>query len=383
MTYMTRDRQNGLGLNLAFGVIFAFFAFRYNYGNDYVAYWEGFGNINAWGWDQIDVADERWEPGWVFLHIFFRPFGFFAMIAFTSLATCIVFYRLIRNFVPAQLQWFAVFLYVFDPFLFLVPASAMRQNIGVLLFLIAIEFLYKKKRLIFIYLALTILAATFHKTAYVLPPLFLLAFLNIKINKTVAGIFVLVFIAMFLAGGQLLGYVNMIVESYLPKYAGYLLGSGGKMNTGVGFAFSMFQLISILYFAGLEFAPHAEESLELPEQQGGDFLPSEDDSYLPSVDPHAVFLNLKARRLLFKIAIMTFMFLPVSLHLAMFGRVNMYFLPVLIVVYPIMLSTTKSVIFYVMFLFAMIGFTLFKFATFFLLPGWDAFKTYQTIFSAM
>jgi len=320
LTYLTRDRQNGLGLKLAFAVIFVFLALRYDYGNDYMAYLEGFGNINIWGWGQATVTDRYWEPGWVFLNILFRPFGFFALVAFTSLATCIVFYRLIRNFVPAQFQWFAVFLYAFDPYMILVPASAMRQTIGILLFLIAIEFLYKKKRLIFVYLALTIVAATFHKTAYVLPILFLLAFLNIKINKTVAGIFVLVFIAMFLAGGQLLGYVNMIVESYLPRYAGYMLGRGAKFHSGVGFAFSMFQLISILYFAGLEFAPHAEESLELPEQQGGDFLPSEDDSYLPSVDPHAVFLNLKARRLLFKIAIMTFMFLPVSLHLAMFGR---------------------------------------------------------------
>jgi len=381
LTYLTRDRQNGLGLKLAFVVIFAFLALRYDYGNDYMAYLEGFGDITVWDWDQIAITTEHWEPGWMFLHILFRPFGFFAMVAFTSLATCIIFYRFIRNFVPAQLQWFAVFLYVFDPDLMLIPASAMRQNVGILLFMIAIEFLYKKKKLIFVYLLLTIVAATFHKTAYVLPLLFVLAFVNIRINKVIGGILVLVFIAMFLAGGQFLGYINMIVDSYLPKYAGYLLGSGARLTSGIGVAFALFQLLCILYFASLEFAPHAKESLEFQEQQGDDFLPTEHD--LPTEDRYAAFLNLKARRLLFKIAIITFIFIPLALQLAMIGRINMYFTPMLMAVFSIILFSTRSVIFYVMFLSAMIGFTLFKFVMFFLSPVWaEKFGTYQTIFSA-
>lgn len=216
------------------------------------------------------------------------------------------------------MQWLAVFLYVFDPYMFLVPASAMRQNVGIVLFLIAIEFLYKKKKHIIVYLALTVVAATFHKTAYVLPPLVLLAFINIKISKLVATGIVFIFASLFLFGNQLYPYVNILVEAVFPKYAHYLYGSGSSFNTGIGFAYAMFQLISILYFAGIEF--HEEQELFVPEQpQDSDTLyPQEDSGVLP-VDPHAVFLNLKARRLLFKLAIITFLFMPLGMQLLMNG----------------------------------------------------------------
>jgi len=365
-------------------VIFVFLALRYDYGNDYMGYLEGFEGITLWEGSQISLTGEKWEPGWVLLHIVFRPFGFFALVAFTSLLTCIAFYRFIRNFVPARFQWFAVFLYVFDPYLFLVPASAMRQNVGIILFLFAIEFLCKKKRHIVIYLILAIAAATFHKTAYVLLPLVLLAFINVKINKGVASIVALLFASMFFFGNEMFGYVNILVEMFVPKYANYMLGSGRRLNTGVGFAYAMFQLISILYYVGMEVSEQAEESPGFQEQQHSNHLADEQEQYLLPIEPYAAFPDLKARRLLYKIAIMTFMFTPLALQVGMLGRVNMYFAPVLIAVFPIILCATKDAFFYVIFLYSLIGFTLFRFLTFFLSPVWrNKFGTYQTIFSEL
>ena len=71
------------------------------------------------------------------------------------------------------------------------------------------------------------------------------------------------------------------------------------------------------------------------------------------------------------------------MQLAMLGRVGMYFSPIMIAVYPIILFTTKNRFFYVTFLCSLMFMILFKFLVFFQSPVWrDYFDTYQTIFSA-
>jgi hypothetical protein len=378
LTYLTRRKQNGVGLKMAFFVIFVFLAIRYDYGNDYMAYLDGFNEITTHF--KIFLTGEMWEPGWRFLHILFKPFGFFAMIGFTSLATCVVFYWFVRSYVPAKYQWLAIFLYIFDPYLILVPASGMRQNVAILLFLVATRFLYKKK--VIIYLLLTCVGATFHISAIVLPPFVLLAYVNFKINKFIASIISLMFASMFLVGPKLFFYASQFVHRFVPTYARYYLYYGGsKFGTGLGFIYALFQLIAVLYFAGIEFAPHTETSED--DEQDMEFVPSLEDTEQMPRDPKAAFLNLAARRLLFKLAIISFLFTPLALQAMMFIRLNMYFTPVLIAVFPIILFTTKDRFFHLVFLSSLMAFTLFKFWAFFQSPVWrDKFGTYQTIFSA-
>lgn len=377
LTYLTRGRQNSVGLKMAFVVIFMFLALRYDYGNDYMAYLDGYNDITAN--IQIFFTGERWEPGWNFLQFIFKPFGFFAMVGFTSLATCVVFYRFIRDYVPSQYQWLAVFLYAFDPYLFLVPASAMRQNMGILLFIISIDFLYKKK--IIIYLLLTITAATFHKSGVILLPVLLLAFLNIKIDKLAAAVIAIGYAAIFTLGDIVFPYISSILFAHFEQYA-EAYSEGSTFHSGIGFVYSLFLLCAILYFAGIEFNSQSESGdlQDIPEEMEVSLVPSFET---PIMDKHTKFLNIQARRLLFKVAIMTFVFTPLSLQLAMIGRINMYFTPILIAVYSIIAYTTKDRFFKLIFIGSLIPFTLFRFWAFFLSPVWqDKFGTYQTIFSA-
>lgn len=378
LTYLTRYKQNGDGLKMAFFIIFVFLALRYDYGNDYMGYLDGFSEITSYG--SIFFTGERWESGWNALNFLFKPFGFFVLIGFTSLATCVVVYWFIRSYVPASYQWLAVFLYVFDPYQILVNASAMRQNIAILLFLFATKFLYKKKMTI-VYLLLTGLGATFHKSAIVLLPLALLAYINFKINKIIAIVVILMYVSLFLFGDQIFPYINMFIGAHFEKYAeSYLYGGGSKFNSGLGLIYALFQLIAILYYAGIEFAHSTKES---ESGQDIEFVPSLEDTELMPTDPNAAFLNVAARRLLFKLAIITFIFTPLGLQVMMIGRINMYFTPVMMVVFPIILFTTKDRFFHLVFLSSLMAFTLFKFWAFFLSPVWrDKFGTYQTIFSA-
>ncbi len=378
LTYLSKHTQNGYGLKAAFFLIFVFLGIRYDYGNDYLTYLQRFESISFWG-TQIKITGENWEPGWVFLHLIFHPFGFFALIAFTSLLTAVVYYRFIRNYVPAKYQWFAVYLYFFDPYTMLIPASAMRQSFAVLLFLIAFEFLHKKKSHILIYIIIVLMAASVHKTAYILLLIAFFPFFNIKLNKFVATLFVLFLSSLFFFGGQILLYVNAVVESLFPDYVkSYLYYGGVSINSGIGFIYVIFQMLSILYFAGVEFTSHGQDDmLEINDTANSDYY-----DYGGNNTAVPLKLNLSARRLFFKIAILTFIILPISLHIVMFGRLNMYFLPMLIVVYPMILNTTKDRFFHFILMYSLLGFTMFKFVVFFINPIWhDKFSTYQTIFS--
>ncbi len=378
LTYISKTRQNGWGLKAAFLVIFIFLALRYDYGNDYMAYLDGYNEITSN--IQIFLTGMRWEPGWNLLHIIFKPFGFFAMVAFMSLATCVVFYRFIRNFVPVQYQWLAVFLYVFDPYQILVPASAMRQNLGIIVFLVALEYLYKKR--IIIYLLLGLLAFSFHKSGIILLPLAVLPFVNIKINKFVASLLFMLFVFFFLFGSHIYSFITQITGGYFAQYAqSYVEATAARraqLTTGFGFVYSLFLLASVLYYAGIEYV----RSDESPEEGSMLFSEPQDAGWVPA-EQSGIFPSVPARRLLFMLAFISFLFTPLAFQLAIIGRLNMYFTPILIAVYPIIAYTTRDKFFKLVFLSSLIAFTLFRFWAFFLSPVWQAkFGTYQTIFSA-
>ena len=116
------------GLKASFTLIFLFLSLRYNFGNDYKAYLEAF--YNNYGYSSIDFFDKsnQFESGWMFLNYLFQPFGFFAMTAVLAFFHCMVLYNIVNKFVPKKQQWFAVFIYVFNPYFMLVYSSAMRDR---------------------------------------------------------------------------------------------------------------------------------------------------------------------------------------------------------------------------------------------------------------
>jgi len=367
LTFLSQGRQNGLGLKAAFSIVFVFLALRYDYGNDYMGYlieFEHFGLF--YERKAVEVSEMWWEPGWVLLNILFQPFGFYTLVIVTSLLTCVVMYRFVRNFVPAPYQWLAIFLYVFDPYLLLVSASAMRQNMAILVFLVGVEFLCKKRFLG--YFLLVAAAWSFHKSSLVLVPIALLAFVNIKINKFFAVLCLLTYVSLFVYGEFVFAFITSMSGVLFEKYAeSYSHGGGASINLGIGLAYSTVLFMSVLYFAGVEFNRDevADGERVLSKQAG-------------------LFASQAARRLLFKLAIVSFMFTPLAFQLAMVSRINMYFTPVMIAVYPIILFTTKNALYRLMFLGSLIPFTLYRFVSFFRSEVWQAkFGTYQTIFSAI
>lgn len=338
--YLAKYKEFKFGLKLSFLIIFIFLALRFDFGNDYMTYYKDFITLSSFS--SIDFFDKTlyYEPGWLLLIRLFKPFGFFALVMCLSLINCIIFYFFIKRYVQVQYFWLAIFIYVFTPGFMLVHASAMRQSIAINLFIFAIPYIYKKD---FIrYLICIVAGSFFHFSSIVLIPVFFLVFLNWKINNFWGSIIFLVFISLFIFGDSISPILYEIIGNFFQEYEGYI-GTAAELGTGVGVLFLSGLLLFIIFYS----------------------------RYQP-----------KEINILFNIAIIGFMFIPIGLLVAMVSRVSMYFTPVTIVVYPILITKIKKRIQKFVLTFFLIAFTLYSFYSFYNSEIFGkAYGNYKTIFS--
>ncbi len=344
LAFFARFKNWEFLLKISFGLLFVFLALRYDYGNDYQAYLKDFMRLSFSDFTSYSKTT-HFEPGWTFLCYLFRPLGakgFFAMTAVLALFNCVVYYRFIKRYVPSAYYWLAVFLYVFNPYFMLVHASAMRQSVAISLFLLAVDFLYKKNAIgYFICIGL---AALIHLSALILLPVFLLGMFNWKINKATAAGLLASYIAIIFMGEVFREPVANFIATYFERYAVYNAQIGAEIGTGMGLLFYTLLFILILWYEQYQTRENA---------------------------------------IVFKLAVVSYLLLPVSIIIMALGRCTMYFQPVTIVVLPMVFANMKNVIVRYAVMFALIAITLLSFNGFFHSKVWEKkFGTYQTIFSS-
>lgn len=369
--YIAQLKRLRFCLKISFLVIFLFLALRYNYGSDYPAYFDIFFSLNKFRLEDIkDIWMQTFvfsiigsdnpalqlgvgnpsniELGWQALCLLFQPLGFFAMVAALALFNCMVYYYFIKKYVPPAYYWFAVFLYVFTPELMLFNLSGMRQSVAISIFLLSINYIYKKDFLR--YALLIFLATLFHTSAIILLPVYLLGVLNFKIDIPKAIVIFALFALLFLLKGPLSQVMSSFISTYAVKYEVY--DNPGVMRTGLGIVlYAIIMIILLLY-----------------------------DRY-----------QSKEMSLLFKIATLSIFVIPFTLILQMISRIGMYFQPVLFVAaYPfILLKMDKffpksSLLARYSFIVIIAFWIIYMFWTFMNSPEeWMmSFRSYDTIFSS-
>lgn len=326
------------GLKLALFTVFLFLALRFDFGNDYMSYLNMFESIS-----KSNHEIKGLEFGWFYLNKVFVPFGFFFLQAFLAGCTVFILHRFIKKYVPRQYFWFAVFIYIFSPYQMLVLSSAMRQAVGVIIFLLSIDSLVEKK--LVRYLLLISLAASFHTSAAFLYILIFIPFVNWKLRFYHLIFIAVIFTLPIFYIDKLNQWIELTVLQYAVFYESYIESSQTEINVGLGFA-----LIVIINFALMWFM-------------------QKDDDY--------------SRNILYKIAIISFLFIPISFGIHMIGRLSFYLTPILMVVYPLVFIRIKNPYFRLLFSSVVLLFTLYQFFSFFQSEVWrDQFSNYQTIFSA-
>ncbi len=341
--YFGQFKEYEKGLKIAFLPIFLFLSLRYDYGNDYHAYYEQFQLLQSYGLERFQLYNKM-EIGWVYLNYIFSPLGFFAMVAFLSYFNCVVYYKIIKEFVPKKYYWLAVFLYVFNPYIMLVHLSAMRQSLAILIFLLALKFFLKKR---IVHFALVIIFASFfHKSVLLILPLIFLLLSKWKINLKASIIVVIIFVSLFFLGSLISGYVNLFLTTYLVKYAHHtendvevILGSGLVILS------MLIALLVTLYYTEIQ-----DEKLKY----------------------------------IFKIYIISFFIIPISLYVFLVSRTGFYLSVFSILVYPNIVDSVKNNLSKKIILFFFIAITGYNFYVFFKSPIWqEDYGTYQTILSRL
>lgn len=340
--YLTKYKHGQWGLKASFTLIFLFLALRYDFGNDYKTYLNSFIAMN---WNQslennLYFWILQFEPGWLFLNWLFGSLGFFALTAVLALINCIIYYCFIKKYLSAQYYWIAVFIYIFNPVFMLTHVSAMRQSIAIMLFVFSLDYLYQKSAIRFFFCI--VLASLFHISAIVLFPLYFLGLSNWRVAKKTGVIIFSIFVSLFLFGQAISPYFKKIIASVSDRYVDYQVI--GEFSSGLGVIYVSGCLLLTLYF---------ERSQN------------------------------KKTALLFKIAIISYLLMPLNLIFDLSGRLVMYFTIATIIVCPIILINLKKPLYKYSYLSIIIMFTIYKFFQHFNEEfNKDHYSIYHTIFSA-
>ena len=329
-----------LAISVSFVALFVFLAIRCDFGNDYQNYerihWiiQNKGMMSRW------LTYSGCEA-YSFLNFLFKDF--YVMIAFISFLYCYIVYRLITNNCDKRYWALSIFILTFNPYILLVQASSLRQTMAILVFIVAVDFAYKKN--IIAYFCLIYLASLFHSSAVVLYPVYFLLCFDWKESFVLAVIMCALMV--ILSGSA--------VTSFVGDVSGSVIGQGKTENYMVGENSVRATILSSLYLLFMLFAyPEAEEK-------------------------DAIYLRL---------GIVSALCAVVALRVAMFTRIQMYFEIFTIVAIPVAFKSIKAPKFFLLsnelyrFLWIALLIIIYflRVYSFFTNPTWESFVEYQTIF---
>jgi hypothetical protein len=143
--------KNNFGLIISFILIFIFLALRFDFGNDYLAYYEHFDSVKDSYWSDVDLLygenliAGQMEFGYVLLVKFISLFSiFFFFIVIHSFLMCSVYYFLIKKYIDIKFAWLGVLIFVFLPDILSVELSAIRQALAIFCFMFSVRYLIER-----------------------------------------------------------------------------------------------------------------------------------------------------------------------------------------------------------------------------------------------
>ena len=327
-------------LLLPFAVLFIFAALRYDYGNDYMSYANIFKNLTRYDYNLL-IGEE------LFVLLNKISPSYQVMLIVVSLFFLFMVYKLISENVNIEYFGIAFLIFVINPYLFLVNLSAVRQSIAIALFIIAIEFAYKRK--IIPYIIFIAIATLFHNSAIVLLPIYFIA--NGKELKkwqiiTVVGIFIFI----LLTPDVLFGFIEEVLSFLDNANYNYYFDNGTENSLRATF-------LSALY---------------------GVYV-------LMNIN------RLSGKKLMFaKLYLLSIAFAVLAIRLSMLTRIQMYFDIFSVVAIPAIIEENyknndnyeSRIINIYGFPLLLLAIYLLRYYSFFTNDLWESFVTYKTIFEA-
>ena len=169
LNFLTKKPYKKICFQISFLILFVFSALRYQYGSDYNSYYTFFHHVKE-GYGNLEIE----EIGFYFINKIFP--SFYLMVAVLSGIFLAFIYKLVISHLEVEEYKYALFIFLVDPYLFLMSLSMMRQAFAIVLFGMAIYFARQKKYVYYILICL--LATTIHTSAIILIPFVFVANTN-------------------------------------------------------------------------------------------------------------------------------------------------------------------------------------------------------------
>lgn len=218
--YEITEKESIIDKIIIFIIIFLC-AFKYQMGRDWYMYQDFYENVipkvTIYNILEISTFSKyRFEIGYSLLNLISYKLGF-SYEAFQGIIMSILIYR-IFSFLKKQsenqyLSFIFLFMTVFFTYFF---DPIIRQLIAITIFLNSIKYMEEKKTIkFFLYI---ILAAQFHKSAYILLPFYFISYFNFNYGKIIFVTFVL---------SLLLSNINILIEKipFFSVYSVYFSGN--------------------------------------------------------------------------------------------------------------------------------------------------------------
>lgn len=341
LTYLQRNNQIRYGFGIAIFLLICFYGIRYDYGNDYMAYFNNFQSINGQTNLELSTDSKDLELGWILLNRIFEPVGFFGLVFFLTIVQFYSFYRVATKYVPRNQQYIALGVYLFSSGLMLTMLSMMRQSLAMNIILWAVPALLNRKLLKSI--IIIIIAAQFHRSAYIALSLPFVIYLFNLSKKTYVITIITIFILCFTAQSIITQYINELISSNFERYEAYSENESASLGSGIGFIFS------ILFFLTLVLSDRHKYSYE---------------SWT------------------MKMLALSYVFIPLGFIIQLIGRLGLYFSILGIPAIGYLANMSKKSIYMKMIVTLYIFFMIYGYFTFFYSDVWiDKFMNYRTIFT--
>lgn len=348
-TYLENKGQFRNGMAWGFAIVTFLGAIHYDYGNDYLSYYEIYYQIVNTPFDLKEIIEGYvyHEPGWALLNYLFEYLGgFFVLVAVLNFIQNIIIYRFIKSEVPQKWQTLAVFMYLFVTSYYLMSFTMMRQWFVTCVFLSLWPLIKQKKWVV--PLIILFLCSYIHTSARVLLPFAFIGYLPIRSSKPFTIIYALVIILLWISGTFVESLFQSMIsitdfEGYSEKY--------GEAQAGGRYALGFYlQLIPL--FVGIYYLYNSNESRE--------------------------------NKIIVILSILNFAILAFSRMLPIVGRIGSYFVVFNLAAIPITYGFIKQKNVRNALLFFYILVVVYNYWYFFKNPTWvDHYTTFKTIFSVL
>ncbi len=351
LTYLDSNGRTKGGMKWGFILVTFLGVIHYNYGNDYLSYYNTYLSIigTDFNFAAIMAGEVYREPGWTLINYLFEYLGgFYVLVAVLSIIQNIIVYHFIQREVPKKWHAIAVFVYLFSTSYYLMSFSMMRQSFVMFVFLGLWQYIKKKKW--WVALIVLFICRFIHGSSTVLIPFSFWGFLPIKNRKTLALLFGSIVVALWVSGNWvdlLLEKTVMLTEteSFYEQYQ--YAGNDSIGSFGLG---ALIQLIPL--FVGINYIISS---------------PNDNNSYIQLV----------------LLSLIGFAIMPLN-RLVALGRLGLYFSVYQIASIPLIYRNLKvlSLRYVLLGLFILIKF--YDYIIFFSNPVWrDHYSTFHTIFEVL